>query len=126
VHWDDGSACADPCDEGAPCPEEYTCESGLCAPDLAVTGEPCRENGDCVRHVCGEFARGRFCTEICDAENPCPSGFECVATQDAVDVCARPAVLKERGDGCRAAPGGRFDLPALVVLGFALVRRRRP
>jgi V8-like Glu-specific endopeptidase len=120
AHWADGASCTVPC-EGGDCPEGLSCtDQGLCEPDTAPTGGRCRENGDCFRGLCGHFAQGDFCTQICDESAACPAGFACVQSANDVRICARPSVTAE--GGCRAAPGRGGGL-AWGFLFLALARR---
>jgi MYXO-CTERM domain-containing protein len=43
-------------------------------------------NDDCTSGICAVTADRNFCTEFCDADNPCPDRFTCTPVGDA-SVC---------------------------------------
>jgi len=127
--------CTFVCEDDATCGEGFECipsaEMGVsvCAPVVALLGQACGADGECLSGACDEAA-GR-CTASCDAFAPCPTGFACV--RDAGEPGGRcapaDAARSSRGGsgGCAigaspvpAAPG----LPLLLLLGLAF--RRRP
>jgi uncharacterized repeat protein (TIGR01451 family)/MYXO-CTERM domain-containing protein len=122
---------------------------GECAPSApdACTGNPngtaCLPNDTCGCNTDADCATGTICDGTTDhcvegcrpgAADVCPSGMECVATNDAGNVgeCAPIANLDQSlaGGGCAcSAPGGasgsssRWALVTLA-LGLGLARRR--
>jgi MYXO-CTERM domain-containing protein len=116
------------------CPEGFECvDAGaamVCAPDLALLGEVCASNEECVTNLCVTRAGSAVseCSQMCSADAPCAPGFECRRTADGASaVCVRPAVETDGGGGCSAtragdrAPWGLF----LVGLVAVMLSRRR-
>lgn len=80
----EGEACARDLD----CDGRLPCTAGRCGWPGAALGEPCASDGDCASRLC-LFVQPEegYCSRVCDAERPCPDGFECFDGFPA--VCAR-------------------------------------
>lgn len=93
--------CTQLCDEGAPCPEGFTCtpagDLSVCAPDRGGLDAPCSADGDCASGLCTVDHGAMYCTRPC-AEG-CPAGFVCGDTDSHEGVCVR----EERGLGQECA-----------------------
>lgn len=120
--------CTAVCSATSGCPAGFTCQSApptmVCAPDLALLGEGCRANADCVSMVCD--TANAVCTQLCDVENACAPGFDCRRLPgEASAICVRPP----SGGGCSIDRGARGTAAALVApllaIALVLVRRRR-
>lgn len=116
------------------CPEGFECvDAGaamVCAPDLALLGEVCASNEECVTNLCVTRAGSAVseCSQMCSADAPCAPGFECRRTADGASaVCVRPAVETDGGGGCAAAPsrGGLAPLGVFLVGLVAVMLSRR-
>lgn len=120
--------------EGA-CPAGFTCtpagDVSVCAPDLAVVGESCVDNGDCLSGLCAMTSRGSVCTRLCDAMTHCSAGFECVRIDSTTSVCLAPPPRPRPADdgGCATAGAGASRGAALagvaMLAALATARRRR-
>ncbi len=135
----DASFCTTFCDGAGGCPAGFTCtpvdaSSSVCVPDRGGLGAPCTVNEGCVSDICAVFGDTPRCTRLCDAANPCPWDYDCVATSDgATSVCRarasseRPPASSDGGCGRCAASPGRMRSPAQALLAafFALVLVRR-
>jgi hypothetical protein len=114
-----------PCDAAEACPAGLECSMGLCVPGDGIggLGALCGSNDQCETQLCAEADGEKRCSQQCNAESPCPDGFEC---RDEV-ACWPEA--KEEG-GCTAAGGGPASSPLallglLGLLPLCLRRRRR-
>ena len=114
----------------ASCPNGTTCvDNGggnfLCAPTLALPGEPCNAGSDCGSGTCFEHE----CTVSCLEANDCGTGLRCVRTADGTSGhCLRPSTPASSNCGCSAAGAndrGAHWLLGLVVLGLLARRRQR-
>lgn len=102
---------------------------GLCALYEAVAsgegsfGEACEETPDCADGlVCLADGDDRYCSQTCAGDEECPEGYSCFEVPGSDSTCA---LSEKTGCGCTAAPRGGL-LGALLPLGAALLRRRRP
>lgn len=85
--------CSEPCDPSTvgSCPGGGSCQvaslpcRGACS-TAGSLGDPCRGNTDCASALCAEAAGLQFCTQICDASSPCPTGTVCTGA-GAVNIC---------------------------------------
>lgn len=107
----------------AGCAAGTVCLDGLCMPGANVDGglgASCTENLECITGTCASDGTTKLCTGSCDANNACPSGFECLGEGEGA-VCW-PGTS---GGGC--STGGNPAGFLVVGLGFAVVllRRRR-
>jgi len=128
----DASWCTAYCDT-APCPAGFDCTDAggaqVCSPTLALVGEGCATNADCLSGLCAGTPRGMVCTRFCGVGAYCSSGFECVHADATTSVCLAPARPPDEG-GCSATGTPVAAAPWLtfvVVLGLlsATARRRR-
>ncbi|MEM9187836.1 MAG: matrixin family metalloprotease [Myxococcota bacterium] len=137
--------CGAPCQPGQAdsCAGETTCQMGAlagcgaCLP-AAELGQPCDSNESCESLFCAVEGDTTFCTDLCDDENPCPAGFECLPA-GPVTVCAPrggamvPGAMGRRDSGCcSVAPGqtsASSDRTGILLLaavaGIVVLRRRR-
>jgi uncharacterized protein (TIGR03382 family) len=116
--------CATPCGNDDECAEEQYCDEdrGECVPDPGTTpggiGAECEGGDDCLSGQCASGGGESLCTQACDdAGNDCPDGFDCTGG----GLCW-PA---EDDGGCNAGGGASGGLAGLLLLGLALLRRRR-
>ncbi len=66
--------CSRSCDSSSPCPDNYRCLGGQCAPGRASrAGEPCNDSSDCTRSACTDAG---YCTNACPAAG-CAEGLRC-------------------------------------------------
>jgi MYXO-CTERM domain-containing protein len=93
LHCDAGR-CSQPCIPGgaAGCPAGFACQVGTlpCKGSCQMSGalgDPCAANDDCTSGICAVEGDRTFCTTLCDASNPCPTGFACEGA-GAASVCA--------------------------------------
>lgn len=116
------------------CPEGFVCTEAsgaeLCVPDLALAGESCSADSDCVSEFCtfegppSEDGSG-VCSRLCGPDAPCATGLECRRTEDGRDaICLSPVVETE--GGCSAGPSTglgpvRGSGWGLGLVAFALV-----
>jgi MYXO-CTERM domain-containing protein len=112
------------CSASDACPEGLECSAaGLCVPGDGIggLGAVCGSNEQCDTQLCAEADGEKRCSQQCNADSPCPEGFEC---RD--DVACWPEADDE-GGGCAAAgPSSSTGLTLVWVLGLlALVVRRR-
>ena len=88
-----GKVCADFCTDT--CPEGWTCaevgqpgagadKAYVCVERHVFLCRPCQKNSDCSTlgfeglDLCTSYGdEGSFCATACDAENPCPGGYDC-------------------------------------------------
>jgi MYXO-CTERM domain-containing protein len=118
----------DTCAGGSTCRTGTVVGCGVCKM-AAGLGEVCIDNLDCSTRFCAQEGDRRYCTDVCNDANPCPTGFECL-NAGTVDVCAPP--LTDTGDrrdgcGCSTSRGGGASvvLAGIVLAVFAALRRRR-
>jgi MYXO-CTERM domain-containing protein len=117
-----------PCEDSDDCDKDTdACVDGRCVPGPGATGglgNECADNTMCASGQCGMSGMDRFCVEACNpAEEGCPDGFTCLATNGTNGVC-----WPGGGGGCstngdRTAP--TFILLGLVSLALVVRRRRR-
>lgn len=120
--------CSQPCADG-PCPAGMSCQNvqpfgDVCYYDEAppgVIGDDCEAATDCGSYVCQEGA----CTTVCDLSLGirCPTEFECRQSDDQQYYCFGTAT--DDGGGCNSTPAGGPATGLAVLLGLALLRRRR-
>ncbi|MGE0784800.1 MAG: CAP domain-containing protein [Sandaracinaceae bacterium] len=85
--------CTEPCNPesvGA-CPSGGICRVGglPCRGGCGVAGslgDPCTANAQCASGMCASADGRQFCTALCDASSPCPTGFACESA-GSVNVC---------------------------------------
>jgi MYXO-CTERM domain-containing protein len=89
----DGGVCSQPCIPGGAvaCPSGYTCQVGTlpCRGSCRRArplGDRCEGNDDCSSTICAARGDETFCTQLCDADAPCPEGFSCMPAGDQ-SVC---------------------------------------
>lgn len=119
-----------PCASADTCLKGQLCDAGKCYwdPPAGELGATCTYNEFCMTGLCAGDPGGQTCSQTCivNSADGCPSGFECVPTDDVNGICLRPdsggccSVDRDRGTalwfhGCIAA----------WVLVRALRRRRR-
>lgn len=77
--------CQPRCDSQADCPDGTTCTAGTCAlplPSIVAVGQPCRADcAHCVSALDTEFNVVEVCTDVCESDDNCPSGFDCRLTE---------------------------------------------
>ncbi len=65
------------------CPAGETCDpaAGVCRRNTpSGIGFPCAGDGDCgAGQQCADVALGGYCTQVCSAASPCPTGATCYA-----------------------------------------------
>ena len=110
-----GGVCSQACipDGAAGCPEGFACQQGptpgcgTCK-RAAGLGHRCERHEDCVTRLCAERGEGdSFCTQLCDAQEDCPSTFECVPAGSR-SVCVPPegGIVGLPCESGRDCPGG--------------------
>lgn len=118
-----------PCTTADACLEGQKCEAGKCFwdPPTGELGATCSYNEYCATGWCLKTDANEVCTQKCivSSTDACPSGFDCVPTDDVNGVCLRPD-----GGGCCSVDRSRSSglwihggLGALVLA--TLLRRRR-
>ena len=127
--------CTDFCDpeEAEACPAGLSCLPAggetICVPDLSLVGEACLENAECTTGLCAFGTRaGDVCTRLCDADNACSPGFECLRIDGGASaICVPAASATSGGGGGGCAAGGRGGLGGLLfaLAGLMVLRRRR-
>jgi len=69
------------CTGQSDCPDGSVCQDGLCnapRPGPTDVGEPCNtECPYCLPGIDSEFGPVGLCTDVCDTDDDCPSGFDC-------------------------------------------------
>ena len=109
-----------PCAAG--CATGLVCLDGLCMPGANVDGglgANCTENLQCITGTCASDGTTKLCTGSCDANNACPSGFECLGEGESA-ICWPGS----DGGGCSTGNPAGFLVVGLG-LGLAMLRRRR-
>jgi MYXO-CTERM domain-containing protein len=130
----DQSWCSRICNEQDPCPEGFDCVPAggttICAPRLALLGDPCTADEACVSGTCAipAGATTGVCTRMCSPDAPCSTGFECRRSDDGVSAqCLAPATEVASGGCSVSANGGSAPVGlvlALLALVGLVVRRR--
>lgn len=97
----------DTCGSDADCGPTEVCDTdaGVCVTRPgAGLGDPCTTNDMCTSGLCAidDGAGDSFCTQLCDAATPCPSGFECASVEGGSSAC-RPT-MAGLGEAC-TGPG---------------------
>ncbi|MCA9521158.1 MAG: hypothetical protein KC609_09300, partial [Myxococcales bacterium] len=73
------------------CPIGFQCKSVpqtapdlvfLCVPLTTPLCEPCQDDAQCQGGVCRELGFGTFCTQKCEADDSCPTGYKCETVKD--------------------------------------------
>ncbi len=113
-----------------------------CTEGLGGVGELCVSGADCMSGLCAEDGMGQsVCSRVCEVNNPCPWGTECIATNPEdptsseyycssgpAPVIIRVAASGYELSGCRtardSAPAGTLLVLLMVGL-LGLIRRRR-
>lgn len=118
----------DTCAAGSTCRTGTVVGCGMCRM-AAGLGEACVDNLDCATRFCAEEGTRRYCTDVCNEANPCPTGYECL-NAGALDVCAPPLTNTndDRGGcGCSTsdARGAVGSLAALLLVTLVLKTRAR-
>ena len=104
----------------------------------AEPGASCQAAEDCASRICVDAAEASYCSRLCTAENPCPSGYECApeggfCVQSSLEQLAggEPAGVDvgepASSGGCSASRSGSagFEWLLAPVAGLFLARRRR-
>jgi hypothetical protein len=60
---------------------------GACAPPGNEIGDGCLRAEHCRSRLCVAQSGGSICSEACDTDCDCPTGFDCVAAGGAARVC---------------------------------------
>jgi V8-like Glu-specific endopeptidase len=125
--------CGDPCLAEGHCLRDCPVRDPDCPAQLPA-GSPCATTFDCLPGtVCLADLPGQasICEPVCEADDVCPAGRECVETANGFACLSPRLVIDVRSSSaCRAAPGGRGGHVAqILVLSGLLVllrgRRRR-
>lgn len=121
--------CTVQCRDTHDCPRGFECAPGggtmVCAPALALDGERCSADDECVSELCAEGV----CTRACDVgeDATCAPGLQCRRTDDGLRALCLPAAAAESGGGCSvtASQGsGAWLAGLLAALALMVVRRR--
>jgi len=64
----------------APCPEDWTCQSGKCVPNTCDEDKQCPNGWSCQFGIC--------VPEVCTDNDQCPPGWSCYGGKCAPDSCA--------------------------------------
>jgi len=90
----DHGICTTPCIPGGAvgCAAGYACQAGTSAgcgscQQAGLIGDVCTTNADCLSGLCAMQGGSSFCTSLCDASSPCPSGLDCAAIDEGTSVC---------------------------------------
>lgn len=119
-----------PCATADTCLEGQKCEAGKCFwdPPTGELGATCSYNEFCATGWCLQTDANEVCTQKCivSSADACPSGFDCVPTDDVNGVCLRP----DSGGCCSVDRGHSSGLwihggLGALVLAATLRRRRR-
>lgn len=51
---------------------------------------PCTTDAHCGGGLCITAGQERYCTQVCDAHQPCPSGYSCLEVEPGVQACSLP------------------------------------
>lgn len=129
VRW-----CTTRCGENSEeCPPGTECipigSRNLCAPVLAMDGEACFSDFDCISNFCVVNGIRRVCASQCNAERHCSQGFLCARTADGLSaVCVRPnpvaPVCQAHAVGSGTQTSHASQLWTLTLLTLMLVRSR--
>ena len=120
-----GSGNEEPCNNGQ-CNDGFTCAADmLCYPDEAVSGalgSTCTANEACDSEQCATVKEESRCSQSCDADNACPTGFECLS-----DTACWPKAPEEDSGLCSLSGSGSGSLSTLGFLLLAVIAggRRR-
>ncbi|MCK5798602.1 MAG: hypothetical protein KAI47_15525 [Deltaproteobacteria bacterium] len=107
-------------------------------PQKGGYGSACQGPAECLTGLCANWgAEPAFCTQLCDAKTPCPTGSACETITGGQSICAPskptiPIPRPEVAGSCTIArnsedsdfPGGTLE-PLLLLLGLVTLRRRR-
>ncbi len=98
-------------------------------------GGACGDPTSCPSNICLSDAGGSYCSRVCEAAAPCPSGYTCDTIQ-GLQICQRPAPVVTNPTGTPTAKSGcsvqaadpTKPVPWFLGVGLgalALLRRRR-
>jgi len=133
-------ACVDPpqCSvTAANCPTGHDCiplvkgadegECVLAPPPKKQLGEPCLLGSECEGGWCAYLAGQRFCTELCDDQNPCAQGLVCTQAENQAKMACVPQALVpvEEGGGCAVTPAPLTSSSIWPWVAFLLLVSRR-
>jgi hypothetical protein len=85
-----------------------------------ATGDACTANEACSGGLCATLGESQFCTQVCDAANACPGGFDCVDA-NGQGLC----VPNDGGGCCSTSTDPRAALLWVLGIGILLLRPRR-
>ena len=115
------------CTDSTTCPHGTACQdigsgTSLCAPTLALPGEPCAIDTDCGAGMCFNQQCATSCTEA----NDCGPGTRCIRTEDGTSGrCLRPAAPNNSNCGCTAAGARSIGGAWLALLALSILVLRR-
>ncbi len=104
--------CVDKCDKGWTCSKVGAKDTlFVCVPDFVTLCAPCIESADCelqgVKSLCLDYGdKGRFCGGPCKDDDSCPTGYECVESDDGEGG---------KGKQCKMADAGTCACTAWAV-----------
>ena len=141
----EGGVCSTPCQPSGAvtCETGFVCQGngplacGSCVEEGSVggIGAACEVTDDCLVELCAMRGDAGFCTQLCDADDPCPEGSICTSVDATSSVCValeptETGLRDDGGCGC-AVPGARGSSPnhlwlfLLAVPALVWWRRRR-
>jgi len=142
VSTGEGTICSEKCSlADNDCPDGHDClpvagssDTGACVPASAPPkkkqGETCLLGSECEGGLCAYLAGHRFCTEVCGAQAPCPSGMVCMLARDRPQYACVPETLVPLQDdddvGCNyrggsPVAGASFLFSLLLFAGLPIL-----
>ncbi len=99
--------CLTSCTEQSECPDGSTCRDGACQlprPSYTAIGEPCSAScAGCVPALDSQFEATEVCTDVCESDDTCPTGFDCRVPQAGGPALCMP------GSRNAGEPAGIFN-----------------
>ena len=122
VESSEGRVCTELCVDT--CPGGWSCvgitntgadATFICLPDSSALCAPCTADLQCGAGYCTALNDGRFCTQACSDDKPCPDGFTCQELAGEVEGEAPSLQCAPVSGGCTCTKKGEgLDRPCFL------------